>query len=159
MLVFVIWILHFLQTTNVMRFSKVCYSDTQYSGDLKPDHFESILFEGRISNGLVFKCRALAMAIVPSIQKLDHSKTFLSRFNFFLQNGRHLSGFQMVELSDFRSHSKSGPYANQPLFDHSKSRLIQISDPHCKPNWLLPSQLNFFESRCYLANDREAEPV
>ena len=32
---------------------------------------------------------------------------------------------------DFRSYSKSGPFANQSLFDHSKSRQVQISDPHC----------------------------
>ena len=32
---------------------------------------------------------------------------------------------------DFRPHSKSRPFANQPLLDHSKSRLGQISDPHC----------------------------
>ena len=34
--------------------------------------------------------------------------------------------FQMVRLPDFRSHLKSGPFANQPLFDHLKSRLVQI---------------------------------
>ena len=45
------------------------------------------LSESLISNG-----QALAMAIDPAIQKLDH-----------------LSEFQMVGLSDFRSHSKSGP--------------------------------------------------
>ena len=32
---------------------------------------------------------------------------------------------------DFRTPSKSGPVANQPFFDHSKSRQVQISDPHC----------------------------
>ena len=37
----------------------------------------------------------------------------------------------MVELLDFRSHSKSRPFATQPLFDHSKSRLVRISDPNC----------------------------
>ena len=37
----------------------------------------------------------------------------------------------MVGLPDFRSHSKSRPFANQPLFDHCKSRLVWISDPHC----------------------------
>ena len=42
-----------------------------------------------------------------------------------------LSGFQMVGLPDFRSHSKSRPFATQPVLDHSKSRLGQISDPHC----------------------------
>ena len=42
-----------------------------------------------------------------------------------------LSGFQMIGLSDFRSHSKSKPFATQPLFDHSKSILVWISDSHC----------------------------
>ena len=32
----------------------------------------------------------------------------------------------MAGLHDFRSHSKSRPFADQPLFDHSKSRLVQI---------------------------------
>ena len=31
----------------------------------------------------------------------------------------------------FHSHLKSRPFATQPLFNHSKSRLVQISDPHC----------------------------
>ena len=38
---------------------------------------------------------------------------------------------QMVGLPDFRSHSKSGPFATQPVFDHWKSRLVWISDPQC----------------------------
>ena len=42
-----------------------------------------------------------------------------------------LVGFQMVGLPDFRSHSKSGPFTNQPLFDHLKSGQGRISDPHC----------------------------
>ena len=37
----------------------------------------------------------------------------------------------MVGLPDFRSHSKSIPFATQPVLDHSKPRLGQISDPHC----------------------------
>ena len=37
----------------------------------------------------------------------------------------------MIGLLDFRSNSKSGPFASQPLFDYSKSRLVWISDPHC----------------------------
>ena len=37
----------------------------------------------------------------------------------------------MVGLPDFRSHSKSRPFATQPVLDHSKSRLGRISDPHC----------------------------
>ena len=42
-----------------------------------------------------------------------------------------MSGFQMVGLPDFRPHSKSIPFATQPVLDHSKSRLGWISDPHC----------------------------
>ena len=34
----------------------------------------------------------------------------------------YLSRYQMVGLPYFRSHSKFGPFATQPLFDHSKSR-------------------------------------
>ena len=37
----------------------------------------------------------------------------------------------MVGLLDFRSHSKSRPFANQLLFEHSKYGHVQISDPHC----------------------------
>ena len=40
------------------------------------------------------------------------------------------SGFQIVWLSDFRSHSKSRTFENQPLLGHLKSRQVQISDPH-----------------------------
>ena len=53
----------------------------------------------------------------------------------FIQNSAHLSGFQMVGLLDFWSHLKSEPFANQPLFEHLKSRLVPISDPHC--NWIM----------------------
>ena len=38
----------------------------------------------------------------------------------------------MVGLPYFRSHSKSWPFETQPHFDHSKSRLVWISDPHCR---------------------------
>ena len=43
----------------------------------------------------------------------------------------------MVGLPDFRFNSKSGPLATQPLFDHSKSRLVRISDPHCIIFWCI----------------------
>ena len=46
----------------------------------------------------------------------------------------------MVGLPDFRSHSKTTPFATQPLLDHLKSRLVRISDPHC--NYLY-HDLNF----------------
>ena len=42
-----------------------------------------------------------------------------------------LVGFQTVGLQDIRSHSKFVPFTNQPLFDHSKSEHVRISDPHC----------------------------
>ena len=89
------------------------------------------------SNALDFQfsnCQALALAIatvptkslVPTIHKPDHSKSgrFCLNFKWFLTNGSHLPGFQMVGLPDFRSHSKSGPLATQHLF-------VWISDPHC----------------------------
>ena len=38
--------------------------------------------------------------------------------NRFWKKGGHLSGIQLVGLPDFRSHLKSGPFANQPLFHH-----------------------------------------
>ena len=92
-----------------------------YSRFLKSNHFKickhlkSRLFESHISNGLVFK---LAIAIVSTIQKLDHLKSgcFFRISNSFRQNVSHLSGFQMVGLPDFRSYSKSRPFATQPLY-------------------------------------------
>ena len=36
----------------------------------------------------------------------------------------------MVWLMDFRSHSKSEQFATLSHFDHSKSRLVQILNPH-----------------------------
>ena len=41
-------------------------------------------------------------------------------------------GFQIVGLPDFRTHSKSGSFANQPLFNYSKFGRIQILDHQCK---------------------------
>ena len=57
--------------------------------------------------------------------------TFFQISNDFWPNGSHLSGFQMVGLRGFRSPSKSRPFATQPLLEHSKSRLVLISNPHC----------------------------
>ena len=88
--------------------------------ELKSDHLKSGLLEGQISNDPFSNCRALAMAVVPTIRKLD---IFVRISNGFQQNGGPLSGFQMVGLLDFRSHSKS-----RPLLDHSK--FGWISDPH-----------------------------
>ena len=40
-------------------------------------------------------------------------------------------GFQIVGLPDFRSRLKFRAFATQPLLDHSKSKQVKISDPHC----------------------------
>ena len=72
-------------------------------------------------------------------------QTFSSGFQFFWQNRTDMSGFQMVGLPDFRSHLKSRPFVAQPLFDHSKSRLVWISDSHCTGNYNLAS----LRSPCY----------
>ena len=53
-----------------------------------------------------------------------------------------------VGLPDSRCHSKSSPFATQPLLDHSKSRLGRISDPHCI--YFLPYGENFWPSVFYL---------
>ena len=65
----------------------------------------------------------MAIAIVPNIRKPDHSRSrhFFPISNGFWQNGGYLLGFQMVGLPDFRSHSKSGLFQTQSLFEHSKS--------------------------------------
>ena len=68
------------------------------------------------------------MAIVPTIQKLG---IFVQISNVFWQYGIHLFRFLMVQLPDFRSYLKTRPFAPKPLFNHSKSRLFWISDPHC----------------------------
>ena len=74
---------------------------------------KSELFEGWISNGPSFKCCELAIAIVPTIQNQD---IFVWISNGFWQKGGHLSGFHLVGLPDFRSHSKSGTNCNPTSF-------------------------------------------
>ena len=61
-----------------------------------------------------------------------------------------LSGFQLAFgkmaaiWPDFRCHLKSRPFATQPLLNHSKYRLVWVSDPH----WTFPKNcwvmFNFF---------------
>ena len=97
-------------------------------------HLKSGLFEGQISNAPVFKWPDFSYGYSPNHSKTGTFKiqTFLSKFQMvFDKMFPHLSRFQMVGLPDFRSHSQSRPFATQPLFDNSKSRLVQISDPHC----------------------------
>ena len=87
--------------------------------------FEIELFEDLILYDLVFK--GFSYSFIN--RKPDHSKSghFVRISNSFSQKGGHLSEFQMVELPRFRSHLKSGPFATQPLFDHSK-----YQDRYCK---------------------------
>ena len=63
----------------------------------------------------------------------NHSKSghFCADFKWFLTKSGAFVRFQRVGLLDFRSHSKSRPLANQPLFYHSKYGLVQTSDPYC----------------------------
>ena len=62
-------------------------------------------------------------------------QTFLSEIQIVFDKMAAICWFQMVGLLDFGSHSKSRPFEAQPLFDHSKSRLVWISDPHCTSNF------------------------
>ena len=92
-----------------------------HSGDLK-----SKLFVGRISNG-----GALAIATVPTIQKPDHTKSgwFCPDFKWFLTKWR-----PFVRISNGWASGFQISFVTQPLFDHLKSKLGWISDPHCKWN-------------------------
>ena len=65
----------------------------------------------------------------------SENRTFVQISNGFWQNGSHVSRFQMVGFLYFRSHLKSGPLTTQTLFDHSKSRPVQISDPTILKNY------------------------
>ena len=144
-----IWIPPVLQLKIIGNWTSDYHlNNVQWASEIRPfeipKHLKSILLEGLISNDL-------AIAIVPTIQKCEHSKSgrFCPHFEWFWHNGSQLSRFQMVGLLDFRSHWKSGPFATQPLFGHSKSRLVQISDPHC--NWISPTRkLKFVGNWTYL---------
>ena len=83
----------------------------------------------QFSNGWAL---AMAIAIVPTI---PNPNIFVRISNGLWQNGSHLSGFHIVGLLELGSHLRSRPFSTQPLFDHSKSRLVQILDPHF--NWIL----------------------
>ena len=76
----------------------------------------------------------LSIAMVPNILKtgIFETWTFLFQFQMFLDK-------MVAFCPDFIHHLKSGPFATQPFFDHLKSRLVWILDPHCvwKPNILV----------------------
>ena len=95
---------------------------------MRSDYSKFRLFEGRISNGLVFKWLGFSYAycLVPAIGKLDHlkSKQFSPDLKWFLTKQRPFVWISNGWASG--SHSLSGPFATQPLFNHSKSRPVQI---------------------------------
>ena len=107
------------------------YWHFKYSGDLK----SHLLKSGNIWNPDFWKLgfkrvwfsKIWVQDMVPTISNPDD---FVRISNSFWQNSSHLSRFQRVWLLDFRSHSKSGAFSNQPLFDHLKSKHVRISDTH-----------------------------
>ena len=90
--------------------------------------FEIRTFEGQISNG-----QALAMAIVPIIWKLDHSKSgcFCLDFKWFLTKSRPFVWITNGWASGFQIPFEFQTICNPTFFDHSKSRLVRISDSRC----------------------------
>ena len=86
----------------------------------------------RISNG---QALATTKAIVPTIQKVDLWKSgcFCPDFKWLLKKWRPFVRLQMVRLLDYLYYLISGPFETQPLFEHSKSRLVtsRISNPLC----------------------------
>ena len=106
---------------------KTLHPNTVWS-DLQPHRFENHILMVQLSKG-----QAIAVPRLPTVLKLDNSKSwnFVQILKSFWQNGIHLSSFNMVGLLEFRSHSKCGPFVNQPLYDCSKSIHVWITDPHC----------------------------
>ena len=93
----------------------------QLGSEIQPSkirkHLKSGLFEGRTSNGVVYKRLGYYFSVNYGP---NHSKSilFCPDIKWFCTNGRHLSGFQMVGFPDLWPHSKSKPFANQSLFNH-----------------------------------------
>ena len=109
-----------LLNNNVNVFTVGIWNLTIWNPDLLKVGFQMV----RFSNGWAY----VMAIIVPTIWNPDVSVRIS---NGFWQKGGCLSDFQMAELPVFRSCSKSGPFTTQPLFKHSKSGLVQISDSHC----------------------------
>ena len=81
--------------------------------DLTPNHLKSGLFAGRIS----------AIAIVATIQKLNHSKPrhFCLDFKWFLTKWR-----PFVQIFNRWASRFQIPFATQPLIDNSESNQVWI---------------------------------
>ena len=103
-----------------------CTCFTQYSGiwNLTIQNLET--FEIWTFSWSDFKGSGFSYCYGPNHSKSGHFCPDMTKWWPFIQ-------IQMVVLLDFRSRLKSGPFANQPLFDHwnPKSRLVRISYPLC----------------------------
>ena len=78
---------------------------------------------------------SLAIAMVPIAQKTGpfEIRTFLSGFQMLFDKMAAICpDIKWLNLRNLKCHLKSRSFANQLTFDHSKSGLIWISDPHCK---------------------------
>ena len=122
--------MHFLNLWGQLPlcFPSVCVPDWW-------DHLKSGIFEDHILKGQVYKGLGLVLALADflTVLKPDYLKSrhFHPDFNF-LQNGGHLSWFQMIRFLDFRSPFQNLDHLKTNLFlDHLKSGHVQISDPHC----------------------------
>ena len=76
--------------------------------------FKTGLFEDKILNGPIFKESGYNQI---KSHCPNHSKfgRFCPDLKWFLKNGGHLTGFKMVRLPNFISHSISEPFANLPF--------------------------------------------
>ena len=121
----------------------------QWGSEIRPfeiqKYLESRILEVRISNGPVFKGTGYSFSYSNGP---NHLKTRPIKIWTFL------SGFQMVLYKMaamcpvFRSHLKSWPFEKQPHFNHSKSRLAQILDPHCI-EFFLSIHYSYLRSKSY----------
>ena len=96
---------------KILDFEGSFFGSPLYSGDLKSgNNWNPDLFKIGFQMVQFSKSHAVAIAMVPSIWKLDHLK---SRLFFQISND-----LPFVQISnsltqlDFRSHSKSEPFAN-----------------------------------------------
>ena len=109
-----------------------------YSRSLKFSLSKTELFEDQISNGPVLEGLGFNSSYCPHHLKTRPFKTwiFVPISNGLSQNCGHLYEFQMVGLLDFRSHLKSRPFLNQPIFDYYKSSRSGFQIPTVHLMWL-----------------------
>ena len=109
-------------STTWMYMDDPTYNTTkEFSGDLKSRNIWNLDFL-KVRFQMIWSSngRALVIAIaitiaIALITTIRNPGIFVWISNHFWQNGGHLFRFQMVRLLAFRSHSKSRPFATQPL--------------------------------------------